>query len=148
MTGLAGADDLYREIILEHHRQPRRRTLPRDATATADGVNSLCGDEVRIGIVVDGVGRIREYGFDGAGCAISQASASLFGDSVVGLDRDEARSVIAAFEELVRGGRAPAVDLGDLAALEGVAKFPMRVKCATLAARTLERALGMTELDR
>jgi len=144
MTDFAGADDLYREVILDHGRRPRRRGLPANAIA-AEGVNPLCGDEVRIGIVLGDDGRIREYGFDGSGCAISQASASLLGDAVTGLSSDDVKAVIAAFQDFVRGGTAGEVDIGDLAALEGVARFPMRVKCATLAARTLQEALARAE---
>lgn len=148
MTGFAGADDLYREVILDHHRKPRRRALPA-AAVVAEGVNPLCGDEVQVGIVVSDDGRIADYGFTGAGCAISQASASLLGDAVTGHSSNETRAIIAAFEALVRGSSATDdVDIGDLAALEGVAQFPMRVKCATLAARTLEQALSAAEAQR
>lgn len=140
MTGFFG-DDLYRESVLDHSRHPRRNALPAEATATSEGVNPLCGDSVRVGIVVDD-STLAEYGFDGSGCAISQASASLLGDEIVGLKVEEVRDVIREFESLMRGEPgAKASIVGELAALEGVAKFPMRVKCATLAAKTLLQAL-------
>lgn len=140
MTSFPG-EDLYRESVLDHSRNPRRNKLPADPTGFSEGVNPLCGDAVRVGIVVEG-STIAEYGFDGSGCAISQASASILGDEVTGLDIEEVRGLIHEFESLMRGepGTNAAI-AGELVALEGVAKFPMRVKCATLAAKTLLQAL-------
>lgn len=144
MTGFAG-DDLYRESVLDHSRNPRRNELPADPTGFSEGVNPLCGDSVRIGVVMDG-STLAAYGFDGSGCAISQASASILGDEVLGLGVEEVREVIREFESLMRGepGANSAI-AGELVALEGVAKFPMRVKCATLAAKTLLQALDAAD---
>lgn len=140
MTGFIG-DDLYRESILDHSRRPRRNVLPLNPTGASEGVNPLCGDALNIGIVVEGSVLVA-YGFDGSGCAISQASASLLGDEIVGLDIGQVRSILHEFESLMRGeAGANASSIGELSALEGVARFPMRVKCATLAAKTLQQAL-------
>ena len=134
--------DLYQQVLLDHYRSPRNRGKPAGAERSAEGHNPLCGD--RITVHVDFADdRLRAIGFEGSGCAISQASASLMTEAARGLSRAEFERLFAAFRALVTGG-APdgGIDLGKLEALAGVAGFPMRVKCATLAWHALEAALG------
>lgn len=138
-------DELYREIILDHFRKPHRRGIVPGSTV-AEGENPTCGDSLRIGIEVR-EGKVAGYSFDGSGCAISQASASILGDTVEGKDVALANGVASEFEAFIRDGKAPNVDLGEMEALSGVSKLPMRVKCATLAARTLRLALNGGKLE-
>jgi nitrogen fixation NifU-like protein len=133
-------DDLYREVILDHYRRPRNKGALEPADAVREGANPLCGDEIRLFLVVrDGV--VRDVRFDGKGCSISQASASMMTERVKGRPVAEVRRLIAAFKGMMRGTAAED-DLGDLVALQGVRKFPVRVKCATLGWITLEDALA------
>jgi len=137
-------DDLYQEIILDHNRRPRNFGVLKEPTHRAEGHNPLCGDEVTVFLHLDG-DTIREITFDGQGCAISRASASLMTTRLKGKSIAEARTLMREVHELLTGAEAaaPALDeLGDLAALAGVRKFAVRVKCATLAWRTLEAALA------
>ncbi len=137
-------DDLYQEIILDHNRRPRHYGVLKDATHRAEGYNPLCGDEVTVYVHVEGE-MIRDITFDGQGCAISKASASLMTTKLRGRSITEARALMREVHALLTGpeAAAPAPDeLGDLAALAGVRKFAVRVKCATLAWRTLEAALS------
>jgi len=134
--------DLYQEIILDHYRTPRNLRAPAGANRTADGHNPLCGDRVRVRLrVADGV--IEDAGFEGAGCAISTASASLMTEAVKGKTVAEAEALFQAFRALVTGDSAGSTDadLGKLEALAGVRDYPIRIKCATLAWHTLESAL-------
>ena len=134
-------EDLYREIILDHYRQPRNRGAAIEPTCSADGANPLCGDQIRIDVaLVDGV--VEAIAFSGQGCSISQASASLMSNYVAGKSVEEAIEAVGAFQQMMTSGEAPTtVDLGDIEALLGVAKFPVRVKCASLGWKTLEQAL-------
>jgi nitrogen fixation NifU-like protein len=138
--------ELYQEVILDHYRQPRNlRALP-DANRRADGYNPLCGDRVTLyARVRDGV--IEDASFEGTGCAISTASASLLTETIKGRTVADADRLFQGFHDCVTGSGAPGtVELGKLVALAGVRKFPVRVKCATLAWRTLRAALaGRTE---
>jgi len=128
-------------VLLDHYRDPRNRGCPAGADHSAEGHNPLCGDRVTVYVALDG-DRLAAVGFEGSGCAISQASASLMTEAVRGLDRAAFERLFAAFRARVTGGAPdPAFDLGKLEALAGVAEFPMRVKCATLAWHTLEAAL-------
>ena len=133
--------DLYQEVILDHNRRPRNfGTLPA-ANRQAEGHNPLCGDRVTVYLDVAG-GRIRDLAFQGAGCAISTASASLMTEALKGRSVDEARQLFAGFHGLVTTGAGEgSEDLGKLAVFSGVREFPMRVKCATLAWHTLLAAL-------
>jgi len=135
-------EELYREILLEHYRSPRNRgALDGAASCAADGANPLCGDEVHLDVRVED-GRIADIRFAGSGCSISQASSSLMTEYVKGRTIEEALRGVEAFQEMMVKGAAPAdVDFGDIEALIGVAKFPARVKCASLAWKTLEQAL-------
>jgi nitrogen fixation protein NifU and related proteins len=143
--------ELYQSVILEHNRAPRNFRCMDDATGSAEGVNPVCGDEVTVFVrVEDGV--VSDVSFQGSGCAISRASASLMTQAVRGKSVAEARQLFAGFHELLTGGseiRADAAEqgrvghgpLGKLTVLGGVRAFPMRVKCATLAWHALNAAL-------
>ena len=135
--------DLYQEIILEHSKAPRNFRKPPSATQEAEGFNPLCGDRCTVYINMDG-DAIRDIGFQGSGCAISRASASMMTQILKGKTRTEAVALFDQFHKLVTGEEktvAKASDLGKLAAFAGVSKFPARVKCATLAWHTLQSAL-------
>ena len=140
-------DDLYREVILDHYSHPRNKGVVDPADAVRDGANPLCGDEIRVSLRVrDGI--VEDIRFEGKGCSISQASASMMTEQVKGQSVEQAGRAIAAFKAMMHGGpagdRGPGdqVELGDLEALAGVRKFPVRVKCATLSWITLEMALA------
>jgi nitrogen fixation protein NifU and related proteins len=134
-------DELYREVVLDHHRKPRGRApLPR-VDARAHGFNPVCGDEVRLALSLDG-GRITGVEVQGRGCAICTASGSIMAELVPGRTEEEAEHLSEAFRAVMHGQPAPAgEDIGDLEALEGVQKFPVRVKCALLPWVTLADAL-------
>ncbi len=134
--------DLYRELILDHARKPRHFGKLEQATHSAEGINPLCGDKLRLYLELDDSGVIRDAAFEGSGCAISVASASLLTDTVIGLPVADAvdwfENVTAS---LTGSGADSSVDLGKLRALEGVREFPSRVKCATLSWHALHSAL-------
>ena len=134
--------DLYQETILYHNRQPRNfGTLP-GANRTAEGFNPLCGDKVTVTLhVEDGV--LKDIRFQGSGCAISKASASMMTESMKGKTRAEAEALFQQFHRLLTGEPAPPDEaaLGKLVVFSGVKEFPVRVKCATLAWHTLRSAL-------
>jgi nitrogen fixation protein NifU and related proteins len=133
--------DLYQEVILEHSKTPRNYKEPAGTNQRAEGYNPLCGDRFTVYLAMDG-DRIREIGFQGAGCAISKASASMMTQSVKGKTKAEAHRIFEQFHELVTGhSHEPEAELGKLAVFSGVSEFPVRVKCATLAWHTLEAAL-------
>jgi nitrogen fixation protein NifU and related proteins len=134
-------DDLYREIILDYSRNPRNKGTLAGATNHAEGLNPVCGDEVRIDVALDN-GRIGQYAFDGQGCSISQASASILGEVVSGKAIDEALAIAKKFESMLTSGAEVDPALGDLEAFQGVAKFHARIKCATLASKVLADALA------
>ena len=135
---------LYQEIIVDHNRRPRNfRALP-EANRTAEGFNPLCGDKVTLYVKLDG-DRIADVSFEGSGCAISTASASLLTESVKGKTVAEADALYEGFHDLVTGkvSHDEAGDkLGKLKVFAGVSEFPMRVKCATLVWHTLRSALA------
>ncbi len=134
-------EDLYRTILLDHYRNPRRRgRLDGEGVVSADGANPLCGDEITVDLRLDSQGRVVEATFEGTGCSISQASASLMMEYVEGGSAERAQAGVATFQEMMTSGEAPA-DFGDIEALAGVARFPVRVKCASLGWKTLEQAL-------
>jgi len=136
--------ELYQEVILEHSKAPRNFRRPASANRHAEGYNPLCGDRCTVFIDYEG-DRIREIGFEGSGCAISRASASMMTQMLKGKTREEAVKLFEEFHDLVTGKEdlaAHAEDLGKLKVFAGVSKFPARVKCATLAWHTLQSALG------
>lgn len=133
-------DELYRQIILDHYRRPRNRRSLEHPDVRAEGMNPLCGDEVTLELdFEDGV--LADAGFSGRGCSISQSSASMMTEAIRGKTLSEIDALIRAFKKMVVEGQPPEEDLGDLEALEGVAKFPVRVKCATLAWNVLQQGL-------
>jgi len=134
---------LYQEVILEHSKAPRNYRKPESANREAEGYNPLCGDRCTVFLDVEG-DAIKDIGFQGSGCAISRASASMMTQSVKGKTKAEAARLFEEFHRLVTGDEkaiASAQDLGKLAVFAGVSKFPARVKCATLAWHTLQSAL-------
>jgi len=164
---MPGLEDLYREIILDHYRSPRNRgELETPPAVRAEGFNPLCGDEIVVYIDIDDDGTITDVGIGGQGCSISQSSASMMSAAIKGRSVAEARELISAFKGLMSihetdiggdGSEAEMgiseidgtdlsidntdVSLGDLEALRGVVKFPVRIKCATLSWNTLAQAL-------
>jgi nitrogen fixation NifU-like protein len=141
----AELDDLYKEIIIDHYRNPRRRGKLESPTATEEGYNPLCGDEVTVDVALRD-GRIEEIAFRGSGCSISQSSASMMTEAVAQKTREEAQRLIDEFTAVMRGSDDfDPEELGDLEALLGVRKFPVRVKCATLAWHTLAGALAKAQ---
>ena len=144
---MADLRDLYQEVILEHSKQPRNfRSLPEPARK-AEGYNPLCGDRFTVFLQMDG-DTVRDISFQGSGCAISKASASMMTQAVKGRSRAEAERLFGRFHDLVTGrgaGEKDGDDLGKLAVFSGVSEFPVRVKCATLAWHTLQSALAGKE---
>lgn len=135
-------DDLYRELLLDHYRHPRNRGSLESPNRHVEGYNPLCGDEIEVDLLIDEESRIQEVAFRGRGCSISQASSSMMTDAIKGRTRDEALGLVTEFKQMMtEPERAPAEALGDLEAFQGVAKFPVRVKCATLAWNVLQEAL-------
>jgi nitrogen fixation NifU-like protein len=132
---------LYQELIARHARRPRNRGALEDATAVVSVRNPSCGDEITLRMRVEG-GRIEAVRFEGEGCSISQASASMMSELVEGRTIEESRALLARFTELVHGREDATRDrsLGDLRALAGVARFPVRVRCALLAWDALREA--------
>jgi nitrogen fixation NifU-like protein len=141
---MSDLEDLYQELILDHgHKRPRNHRAIEGAQHVARGHNPVCGDQLTVFLKTEG-DKLEDVAFQGEGCAISKASASLMTESVKQKSKDEAMALFKAFHELVTGA-APAghaEDLGKLAVFSNVSKFPIRVKCAMLAWRTLESALA------
>jgi nitrogen fixation NifU-like protein len=156
---MSGLQDLYREIILDHYRAPRNRgELPVPPARRVEGFNPLCGDEVVLYLEIeDGV--VADVKTAGQGCSISQASTSMMSAAIKGKPVEEARTLIRAFKALMSihesklegveetdlGAELEGVRLGDLEALQGVVKFPVRIKCATLAWNVLQQGLDEAE---
>ncbi len=152
---MSGLEDLYREIILDHYRTPRNRgELPVPPARHAEGHNPLCGDEITVYLdvqQVDGVDVVTDVKVSGQGCSISQSSASMMSQAIKGKPVAEVRALVRTFKGMMSievddtdtdtATDAADVTLGDLEALQGVVKFPVRIKCATLAWNTLTQAL-------
>jgi len=135
-------EELYQEVILDHSRRPRNFGDLPDAAVQVHGDNPACGDEIHLGVKFGAGGELQDIKFTGHGCAISQASASLMTAKLKGKSRVEATEMLRAFHDLVTDETAEAPKmLGDLRLLQGVRKFPQRVKCAMLAWRAVEQAL-------
>jgi nitrogen fixation NifU-like protein len=139
---MSDLSDLYQEVILDHNRRPRNFHALADASHTAEGYNPLCGDRLTLYLkVADGV--ISEASFEGAGCAISKASASMMTDAVKGRTVAEAEALFERFHRMVTTPpERPVEDMGKLSSLAGVREFPIRVKCASLAWHTLKAAIA------
>lgn len=131
-------NELYREVIMDHYRRPRNKGVLEGATVSIDLNNPLCGDEITLQLAVDD-GVVQDAKFDGRGCSISQASASMMTQQVRGKTLNEALSMAENFKKMMHGDEDAGKSLGDLQALQGVAKFPARVRCALLAWEALER---------
>jgi nitrogen fixation NifU-like protein len=137
-------DELYRQVILEHYRNPRRRGRLDDPDGHAEGHNPLCGDEITVDLTVTD-GTVTDVAVTGQGCSISQASASMMADAVAGRTIAEVEELSHRFRvmmDIEQGEEPDAASLGDLAALQGVRRFPVRIKCADLAWVTLAEALS------
>ena len=140
-------DELYRDLILDHYRNPRNKgdlTATSDgSTVIAEGLNPSCGDEIQIAVKIDD-GRVTDVRFAGQGCSISQSSASMLTDQTADQPIDRIRTLAHDVQQMLTDESfdVDAVDVGDLEALQGVARFPVRVKCALLAWKVLEQALA------
>jgi len=159
---MPGLEDLYREIILDHYRNPRNRgELPVPPAHRVEGFNPLCGDEIVLFLDIEG-DTVADIRIAGQGCSISQSSASMMSSAVKGKTIDEIRALSRAFKAMMsihehtiggdgsepdEPGEEPGAKLGDLEALRGVVKFPVRIKCATLSWNTLAQGLDQAEGD-
>ena len=135
---------LYQEVILDHYKRPRHFGALDDASQKAYGQNPLCGDQVTVYVKTNDAGDIEDVAFEGVGCAISTASASLMTEAVAGRSRAEVEALLNAFHHLLTDDTEPPetdLDLGKLEVLSGVREFPVRIKCATLAWHALRAAL-------
>jgi nitrogen fixation protein NifU and related proteins len=140
---MADLRDLYQEVILEHSKAPRNYRELKDAEHQAEGFNPLCGDHFTVYLHLEG-DKISDIAFQGSGCAISKASASMMTQSLKGKTTEEAERLFGQFHDLVTGhanASGQHAELGKLAVFSGVSEFPVRVKCATLAWHTLQAAL-------
>lgn len=138
-------DDLYRDVILDHHRHPRGSHTLDQANATSAGLNPSCGDEVTVNLNIQG-GSIAAIQVAGKGCAISTAAGSMLAERAKGLTVEELRGMTESLREMLKTGQVPAdVDIGDLEALQGVSRFPVRVKCAMLPLVTAMQAVDAFE---
>ncbi len=136
--------ELYQTVILDHNKHPRNQGVPAGANRHAEGHNPLCGDHLSVHVALDG-GVVKDVGFEGHGCAISTASASLMTEAIKGRSTAEADALFRAFHQLVTSDPRSTPDtseLGKLAVFGGVREFPIRVKCATLCWHTLRSALA------
>ncbi len=136
-------DDLYREVILDHYRSPRNRGGLTDAMVVAEGMNPSCGDELRVGLTLAD-SRLQTVRFQGRGCSISQASASMMTEEAAGRTTEDAHRLSRDVQEMLTHTEfdVTAHDVGDLEVLAGVARFPVRIKCALLAWKVLDQALA------
>lgn len=143
---MPGLEDLYREIILDHYKNPRNRGSLEPPAVRSEGHNPLCGDEIEVFLTVDN-GVISDIKIGGQGCSISQSSASMMSAAVKGKPVSEARALIHRFKHMMSidedGEPDTTAPLGDLEALQGVVKFPVRIKCAVLSWNTLAEGLDI-----
>ncbi len=148
-------EELYREVILDHYRNPRNKGRLEHAQASAQGVNPLCGDEITIDVSFDG-DKVSEVAVNGQGCSISQSSASMMTEAIKGKSREEINELVGRFRQMMSldEGDDPGLDperpgavLGDIEALQGVRQYPVRIKCASLAWNTLLEALSSVPSD-
>ncbi len=138
-------DQLYRQVIMDHYKNPRNKGTLEDGTFTVDMNNPTCGDRIHLNIkVVDGL--VEDAKFDGEGCSISMASASMMTQAIKGKDIETALKMSKVFSDMMQGNEYDDdLDLGDIEALQGVAKFPARIKCATLAWKAMEKGVNTKE---
>lgn len=138
-------DDLYQDIILDHYRSPRNQGALEHPHLHGQGFNPFCGDQVDLTMTLDSNDRIHEVGFVGQGCSISQASASMLSDQLTGKTLDEAEAFVRFFKSVMQGAEISEEQeeqLGEIAALQGVRQFPVRIKCALLSWTTLQDAIS------
>jgi nitrogen fixation NifU-like protein len=141
---MSSLSNLYQEVILDHTKKPRNFRVMKEANHKADGYNPLCGDKVTVYLKIED-GKISDISFQGSGCAISTASASILTETLKGKTEAEAEALFESFHDLVTKGEASGgsgPDLGKLEVFSGVSEFPARVKCATLSWHTLRAALA------
>lgn len=137
-------DNLYRQVIMDHYKNPRNRGSLQDGNLTVDMNNPTCGDRIHLTMKLDN-GKVADAKFEGEGCSISMASASMMTQAIIGQDTDSALKLAHIFSEMIQGNdlddEEEDLDLGDIEALQGVSKFPARIKCATLAWKAMEKGL-------
>ncbi|HBZ10887.1 MAG TPA: SUF system NifU family Fe-S cluster assembly protein [Bacillus bacterium] len=135
-------DTLYRQVIMDHYKNPRNKGSLEDGSLTVDMNNPTCGDRIHLTMNVED-GKVTDAKFDGEGCSISMASASMMTQAVIGQDTETALKLSEIFSEMIQGKDFDDedLDLGDIEALQGVSKFPARIKCATLAWKALEKGI-------
>jgi len=139
-------DDLYREVILDHYRSPRNKRHIDAAPIDVHRNNPLCGDDITVHVTVDATGIATDAAFEGQGCSISQASASMLTEQIRGKKVDEIEGIVLNFRKMMAGEEGPDEEqLGDLVALKGVVKYPVRIKCAVLAWDALQE--GITQYE-
>lgn len=141
---MSSLDDLYRRVIMDHYQRPRNRGELADGGLTVNMNNPTCGDRIQLQMKVEG-GKIADARFTGEGCSISMSSASMMTEAVKGLEVDEALAISDLFSRMMKGEASDEeieeADLEDIEALQGVSKFPARIKCATLAWKAMEKGL-------
>ena len=133
--------ELYQEVIFDHNRNPRNYGVLEDANRKAEGFNPLCGDQLTVYMLVNNDGIIEKVSFEGQGCAISTASASIMTEELIGKTAEQAEEIFENFHTVVTGGESEA-DIGKLEVLSGVKDYPTRVKCATLPWHTTNAAIN------
>lgn len=139
-------DDLYREVILDHYRTPRNKRHVDGAPIDVHRNNPLCGDDITVRVMLDPDGRATDASFEGQGCSISQASASMLTEQIRGKTVPEIEELTLAFRKMMAGDEGLGEDeLGDLVALKGVVKYPVRIKCAVLAWDALQEGVSSFE---
>src|SRR5579884_384460 len=142
---IGGIDDLYRDIILDHYQSPRNQGRLAEPDVATQGSNPLCGDEIEISLLIRD-GRIADVAFQGRGCSISQASASMMTESIKGKTLAEAADLLGTFKTMMTDRNAPDLaedEIGELEALQGVKRYPVRVKCALLPWNVLREGLDV-----
>ena len=134
-------DNLYKEVIIDHYKNPHNRGVLDSPELEFNGHNPLCGDTVTLHIQTDGK-QVTDIKFQGEGCSISQASISMMTDKIKGLTPDEVLELVENFRAMMKGEEDPEIDMGELEVLQGVKQFPARIKCALLGWDTLKQAIG------
>ncbi|MFE0503687.1 Fe-S cluster assembly sulfur transfer protein SufU [Peribacillus butanolivorans] len=134
-------DTLYRQVIMDHYKKPRNKGMLEDGSMTIDMNNPTCGDRIRLTMKIED-GKVSDVKFDGDGCSISMSSASMMTQAIKGKDVNTALAMSQTFSLMIQGKEYDdEIDLGDIEALQGVSKFPARIKCATLAWKAMEKGL-------
>lgn len=137
---MSSLDDLYRRVIMDHYQKPRHLGDLEDADATIQLKNPTCGDQITLQIKIEN-GKIKDAKFKGEGCSISMSSASMMTDAIIGLDVDKALNLAERFSRMMLGEDVETDDFEDIEALQGVCKFPARIKCATLSWKAMEKGI-------